>query len=42
MLGPGVAEMIARLVNNHLLDTDKAILNLFSPNRQFLSEEMLK
>ena len=42
MLGPGVAELITRLVNNHLVENDKEILNALSPQRQFLSQEMLK
>jgi len=42
MLGPGIAELIARLVNNHLMENDKEILNSLSPQRQFLSQEMLK
>ena len=42
MLGPGVAELISRLVNNHIEENDKVILNTLSPQRQFLSQEMLK
>lgn len=42
MMGPGLAELIARLINNHLTEKDKDILKSFSPQRQFLSQEMLK
>ncbi len=42
MLGPGIAELIARLINNNLAKNDQSILNAFSPQRHFLSQEMLK
>ncbi len=42
MLGPGIAELIARMVNDKLTENDQSILNAFSPQRHFLSREMLK
>jgi sarcosine oxidase subunit beta len=42
MLGPGVAELLLRLVGNHLEDEDLLILDKLSPNRVFDSQEKLK
>jgi sarcosine oxidase, subunit beta len=42
MLGPGVAELITRLINNRLVQNDQEILNALSPHRHFLAQEMLK
>lgn len=42
MLGPGVGEMVARIVLGKLTEDDRNILNLLSPNRNFDSPEMLK
>jgi sarcosine oxidase, subunit beta len=42
MLGPAVAELIVRVVNNHLTKKDLIVLNELSPQRQFFSEEILK
>ena len=37
-----MSELISCLVNNHLIENDQEILNALSPQRQFLSQEMLK
>jgi sarcosine oxidase subunit beta len=42
MLGPGVAELIVRMVNNQVTENDKIILDELSPQRQFFTEEILK
>jgi sarcosine oxidase subunit beta len=42
MLGPGVGELVTRLVADRLLETDYQILEILSPYRQFAGEEMLK
>jgi len=42
MLGPGVGEVVARLVNAELTDEDKIILEGFSPYRKFGGQEALK
>ncbi len=42
MLGPGLGEIIARMVLAKTNETDKTILEAFSPYRQFQDEEALK
>ena len=42
MLGPGLGELIARIVNHDLADTDQEILEILSPYRTFAGQEMLK
>ncbi|HZW04873.1 MAG TPA: FAD-binding oxidoreductase [Anaerolineaceae bacterium] len=42
MLGPGLGELIARVVNNDLAETDHEILEILSPYRTFAGQEMLK
>ena len=42
MLGPGIAEVIARLVAKKTNKNDRLILDEFSPHREFESEEALK
>ena len=42
MLGPGVGELISRIIFGKLDEKDQEILNLLSPRRNFISQEMLK
>jgi glycine/D-amino acid oxidase-like deaminating enzyme len=42
MLGPGVGEVVARLINGKTTEDDKIILEGFSPERKFKGEEALK
>ncbi len=42
MLGPGLAELLVRIVMNTLNDTDRMILQVLSPTRSFDREEILK
>jgi sarcosine oxidase subunit beta len=42
MLGPGLAEVVARLITGRGSDSDRIILEEFSPDRQFAGEEKLK
>ena len=42
MLGPGVGELLSRLVTKQLTHEDMEILTQLSPDRSFSSEEMLK
>jgi sarcosine oxidase subunit beta len=42
MLGPGIAEVVARLVANETTDDDRMILESFRLNRAFEKEEALK
>jgi sarcosine oxidase subunit beta len=42
MLGPGVGELIERMVNNHLTIKDQGILPVLSPYRKFGEQEKLK
>lgn len=42
MLGPGVGELVTRLVSGDFLDTDAQTLEILSPYRQFAGQEMLK
>ncbi len=42
MLGPGVGELLVRLVNNSLTRQDQEFLPLISPYRKFMGQEKLK
>lgn len=42
MLGPGVAELLTRMVTRKTTPEDEEILSFLSPYRQFVSEEKLK
>ncbi|MGQ9470972.1 MAG: NAD(P)/FAD-dependent oxidoreductase [Candidatus Aminicenantales bacterium] len=42
MLGPGLAELLCRIVANKLTPDDEIILGYLSPQRQFAGEEKLK
>ncbi len=42
MLGPGLAETVARLITGELTDTDRIILEGFAPDRDFAGTEALK
>jgi sarcosine oxidase subunit beta len=42
MLGPGLGELIARLVKSTLTESDNKILGILSPYRQFAGQEKLK
>ena len=42
MLGPGIAEVIARIITDQTTKTDKMILETFSPDRDFRIKEALK
>jgi len=42
MLGPGLAEMVQRIVDGRLHESDPQILEILSPSRQFAGEELLK
>ena len=42
MLGPGIGELITRIILGKLNESDKKILQLLSPKRNFDSPEMLK
>ncbi len=42
MLGPGIGELITRIVLGRINESDRKILQLLSPNRNFDSPEMLK
>jgi len=42
MLGPGIGELLTRLVRQELVADDQDTLSFLSPSRQFASEEMLK
>jgi hypothetical protein len=42
MLGPGLGELIVRFVSNQLTESDREILEILSPYRQFAGQEMLK
>ncbi len=41
MLGPGLAEMVQRIVDGRLHESDPQILEILSPSRQFAGEELL-
>jgi sarcosine oxidase, subunit beta len=42
MLGPGIGELLTRLVREELTKDDQDTLTFLSPARQFVGEEMLK
>jgi sarcosine oxidase subunit beta len=42
MLGPGLGELLARMVKNNLAESDHEILGILSPYRQFAGQEKLK
>jgi len=42
MLGPGLAELLTRMVKNTLTESDHEILEILSPYRQFAGQEKLK
>jgi sarcosine oxidase subunit beta len=42
MLGPGVGELLERLVGNKLTEKDNEILSYVSPYREFVGQEQLK
>ncbi len=42
MLGPGAAEVVARLIAGETTDDDQIILEAFSPHRSFKGQEALK
>jgi sarcosine oxidase subunit beta len=42
MLGPGLGELLARLVQNKPLPDDAETLSYLSPYRQFAGQEKLK
>ena len=42
MLGPGAAEVVARLVTDQTTEDDRIILEAFSPHRKFEGQEALK
>jgi sarcosine oxidase subunit beta len=42
MLGPGVGELLTRMVSNALLPDDNEILQIVSPYRKFVGQEALK
>ncbi|MHB8819266.1 MAG: NAD(P)/FAD-dependent oxidoreductase, partial [Bellilinea sp.] len=42
MLGPGVGELLTRIISGQLLDTDHQTLDILSPYRQFAGQELLK
>ena len=42
MLGPGLGELLARMVRNSLTESDNEILGILSPYRQFAGQEKLK
>ena len=42
MLGPGIGELLTRLVRQELAVDDQDTLTFLSPSRQFAGEEMLK
>lgn len=42
MLGPGVGELLTRIISGRLLETDHQTLDILSPYRQFAGQELLK
>jgi sarcosine oxidase subunit beta len=42
MLGPGLGELLARMIQNKLTESDHEILQILSPYRQFAGQEKLK
>jgi len=42
MAGPGLGELLARMVQNKLVEQDQEVLTIFSPYRQFAGQEKLR
>ena len=42
MLGPGLANLLVRVVQNELTEDDKEVLEKFSADREFAGMEKLK
>jgi len=42
MLGPGLGELLARMVQDAISDSDREILEILSPRREFAGQEALK
>jgi len=42
MLGPGIGDLIARMVDDNLSDDDKKVLKTFDPDRSFEAVEKFK
>jgi sarcosine oxidase subunit beta len=42
MLGPGLGELLARIVSEKLIPADELILNSLTPKLGFFNEEVLK
>jgi glycine/D-amino acid oxidase-like deaminating enzyme len=42
MLGPGAAEVVARLIAGETTADDQIILEAFAPHRSFMGQEALK
>jgi sarcosine oxidase subunit beta len=42
MLGPGLGELLTRMVKNSLTESDNEVLGILSPYRQFAGQEKLK
>ena len=42
MLGPGLAELLARMVTDDLTESDREILEILSPHREFEGQEQLR
>jgi sarcosine oxidase subunit beta len=42
MLGPGVGELVARMVTERLTESDREVLDDLRPDREFVGEEALK
>ena len=42
MLGPGLGELLTRMVKNSLTESDNEMLGILSPYRQFVGQETLK
>ena len=42
MLGPGIGELVARMIIGETTKNDRVILEEFSPYRQFAGQEALK
>jgi len=42
MLGPGIGELVARMITGETTENDEVILAEFSPYRQFAGQEALK
>lgn len=42
MLGPGIGELLARMVSDSLTDSDLHVLKSFDPYREFTGQEAFK